>query len=400
MRLKTKLTDAFAVKAEPNKNVYWDGQFAGFGLRVSSPKARSWVFGWRGKNDRKWHQLTIGDLATWPAAKARQQAAEWGRIVDTGGDLHAVLRPPLVAPVVTVPTFGDAVKRYRAVELPAKAAKTQEDYNRMFDMYLLPAWGDKPLDSIRRIDGVDLHAEITAQINPHTGEGKHRRANAVIVLGCRIFSLSVEWELCTKNPLTKFKRNPENERTRFLNKAESARLNTQLDFWSPTKTDSVDMVRLLWLTGSRLGEVVALTWGMLDLDGAVWIKPAPITKPREEQVLPLSPEVVAILRRRRDEAGTVSLPNVRVFNNGDCRARVERDWRLIRAAAGLNDLRLHDFRHDHASILVANGMNLPVVGKLLGHQSIRTTEKYAHLDLGPQRAAAELVGRIVGKIGS
>src|SRR3954451_17827814 len=93
MRLKTRLSDDFAAKAEPSRNVYWDGQFAGFGLRVSSPKARSWVFGWRGKNDRKWHQLTIGDTTAWSAAKARKQAAEWRRIVDTGGDLMAAIRP-------------------------------------------------------------------------------------------------------------------------------------------------------------------------------------------------------------------------------------------------------------------------------------------------------------------
>ena len=51
----------------------------------------------------------------------------------------------------------------------------------------------------------------------------------------------------------------------------------------------------------------------------------------------------------------------------------------MRTAAGLPDLRLHDLRHSYASTLVNNGVSLYDVQKLLGHSSITTTQRYAHL---------------------
>lgn len=54
-------------------------------------------------------------------------------------------------------------------------------------------------------------------------------------------------------------------------------------------------------------------------------------------------------------------------------------WNVVRTSAGLPDLRLHDLRHSYASTLVNNGVSLYNVQKLLGHNSIKTTQRYAHL---------------------
>src|ERR1700745_1430062 len=59
----------------------------------------------------------------------------------------------------------------------------------------------------------------------------------------------------------------------------------------------------------------------------------------------------------------------------------------------LDDVRLHDLRHAHASIAVAGGESLYVVGKLLGHSSAGTTERYAHLAIDPVLAADDRTAR-------
>ena len=55
--------------------------------------------------------------------------------------------------------------------------------------------------------------------------------------------------------------------------------------------------------------------------------------------------------------------------------------------------RLHDLRHSFASFAVADGASLFLVGKLLGHASSRTTERYAHLSGDPLQDAAAAIGR-------
>jgi len=64
-------------------------------------------------------------------------------------------------------------------------------------------------------------------------------------------------------------------------------------------------------------------------------------------------------------------------------------WERIRRRANLEDLRLHDLRHSFASVAVSRGDSLYLVGKVLGHQQARTTERYAHLSNDPLRAVAD-----------
>ena len=58
-------------------------------------------------------------------------------------------------------------------------------------------------------------------------------------------------------------------------------------------------------------------------------------------------------------------------------------------------VRLHDLRHSFASILVSAGASLPLIGQMLGHTQVQTTQRYAHLYDDPLRKAAETVGEVV-----
>jgi site-specific recombinase XerD len=68
-------------------------------------------------------------------------------------------------------------------------------------------------------------------------------------------------------------------------------------------------------------------------------------------------------------------------------------WRTVAKAAGFDGVRIHDLRHSFASVTVAGGASLFLLGKILGHAKASTTEKYAHLMLDPVRVVADQASR-------
>jgi integrase len=72
--------------------------------------------------------------------------------------------------------------------------------------------------------------------------------------------------------------------------------------------------------------------------------------------------------------------------SGASLATIQRTWERIRKKAGIPEFRIHDLRHSIASFMIKNGVSLFELSKLLGHKSINTTMRYAHL------ADKELVG--------
>lgn len=73
---------------------------------------------------------------------------------------------------------------------------------------------------------------------------------------------------------------------------------------------------------------------------------------------------------------------------------VKSGFRRAREAAGMPHVHFHDLRHSCATILLGLGAELHVVREILGHTSIQTTERYAHVMLKPQREALSKLGRL------
>jgi integrase len=156
------------------------------------------------------------------------------------------------------------------------------------------------------------------------------------------------------------------------------------------------------LTGSRRGEVLGMRYGEVDLGAGVWSKPAASTKQRKPHRIPLSEAAVKLLQHRQAERDgkVVRLRDDFVFRGGGSKThtnRLEGDWAIIRAEAGLLDVRFHDLRHTVASQLVSEGLSLEIIGQMLGHTKPATTRRYAHLADQPLREAAEIVASKFGR---
>ena len=131
--------------------------------------------------------------------------------------------------------------------------------------------------------------------------------------------------------------------------------------------------------GARVGEVRTSRFEQFNLDYVVWSKPAATTKQRKIHRVPISQEVVTIVRQRQL---IVPRGNPWLFPGetiGQPVREIRRFWTKVQNDADLPDLRSHDLRHTFASLLVSGGASLEMIGKLLGHSQMQTTQRYAHL---------------------
>ena len=192
----------------------------------------------------------------------------------------------------------------------------------------------------------------------------------------------------------------ETERERFLSIEEITRLGDALHAAEDQRAAAI--VRMCMLTGARLGEVRTARFEQFNLDLGTWSKPAANTKQRRVHRVPISVEVAALVRQRRvavamgcewlfpgDALGADGAPKDQPVQE------IRRFWSAMQAAAELPGVRIHDLRHTFASLLVSGGASLEMIGKLLGHSQMRTTQRYAHLIDGPLRAGVDAVGKIM-----
>ena len=103
--------------------------------------------------------------------------------------------------------------------------------------------------------------------------------------------------------------------------------------------------------------------------------------------IPLGPDVLDILRRRRAETSSVFvLPGPGAKGHY---MEPKRAWATLLKRAKLDDLRIHDLRRSLGSWMTIGGTSLPIVGKALGHKTSQATSIYARLNLDPVRIAME-----------
>jgi integrase len=152
-------------------------------------------------------------------------------------------------------------------------------------------------------------------------------------------------------------------------------------------------VRLLALTGTRLGEVLSMEWSAVDIEAGV-IRLADAKA--GARVVALSAPAAALLAALAAQEGHGAF----VVTGDDPAAALSwavfrTGWRHLRAATGLADLRPHDLRHTAGTFAAQAGANAFLVRDLLGHKTVAMTGRYVQRAADPVRAVADQVaGRV------
>jgi integrase len=149
-------------------------------------------------------------------------------------------------------------------------------------------------------------------------------------------------------------------------------------------------------TGMRHGELAGLQWPSIDWQNRTitvrhsrCARTGKLESPKSnrERHIPMDIDVYETLFKRKQSTGFVFLDSGRSF----APKRLLGEFQEVRYKAGLRHLGWHTLRHTFASHLAMRGAPLHVVQKLLGHSTIATTMRYAHVAPSALRTAIEML---------
>jgi len=370
-----KLTKRFveSIVPDPQKPLkYWDDEVRRFGVVVLPSGRRTYCIEYRNSNHVQ-KRLKIGIHGQITCEEARNLAK-----IRLGKIAHGEDLAEKVKEVRQLPTFTELANDYIKRHGPKKRPRSLKEDERLLRNTLLPIFGTCKVQSITRRDIETLHLQLSNM--PY-------KANHVLALLSKMFNLAISWGWRTDNPIKGIQKYQEEKRDRWLSEEEIQRLWMILDRYPQHLTAYI--FKLLLLTGARKSEAMHATWNQFDLEKGIWIKPSHLTKQKKTEYLPLSDQTLSILQEVKKLSGN----SVYVFPGrvgGQPIKEIKTFWKSVLKAASLSNVRIHDLRHTHASHLVSSGLSLSIVGKLLGHTQVSTTQRYAHLADAPLRQAAEL----------
>jgi integrase len=369
-----KLTDAFLRNLKPpatGQVEYWDALTPGFGVRVSYGGRKA--FQALTRIDGRLQRFTLGSYPKMALVDARDQAK---RIIKDAAkgvspkDRDAEERRK--AQTARRNTFASVAEEFMADH--AKSLRTKDEMQRMINVDLLPAWGDKPIASITRADAKTLIRE-KARNAPIA-------ANRLVSLISKIFSWALDEEIIQASPAVRLRRPAEeNERERSLTDDE---IKTLWPVFTSMGYPFGHGLKFLLVTGQRRGEVGGMKWSEIDGDG--WKLPGERAKSKQGHRVPLSTLALEILEQ---------CPRIGdyIFMSGRGAEPLEGwDGAKRRAdsylAKPIEHWRIHDLRRTMATQMRSLGVDRLVVSKLLNHAESGITKTYDRYAADPEKAAA------------
>jgi integrase len=290
--------------------------------------------------------------------------------------------------------------------------KTLERYNELIRNQIHPHIGNRTIQKLRPVDLTELYAKLLRdRLAPRTVGHVHRLLH-------RAFSFAMTWDVVQKNVVSSVRppRVPEEE-------IEIIREDDIKTVLQKLRGQPLYPIMTLALaSGMRRGELLALRWRDVDLDGGIVRVERSLEEtkaglrfkePKTKQgrrSITIPPSIVAELRAHRKDqqerrlaigAGKASADAL-VFPawNGSPRSpnALSKEWKAAMIEAEM-EVSLHALRHTHASSLIAAGVDVLTISRRLGHASPSITlDVYGHLFKNVDDRAAQAIEALFGKV--
>ena len=206
--------------------------------------------------------------------------------------------------------------------------------------------------------------------------------NREITIMKKMFNLAIDWNLTCSNPVMKVKlfSDKDTQKEKILTREEETKLLAEIpDYLKPILIVALN-------TGMRRGEILTLKWEQVDL--ARRIIRVRYTKSGKSRIIPIND----VLLNTFLELERLNCGNVYLFLNpktGLPYIEVKKSFKAACQRAGIEGLRFHDLRHTFATSLIESGVDIITVRDLLGHFSVRVTQRYTHSNQYQKVAAVQ-----------
>lgn len=241
-----------------------------------------------------------------------------------------------------------------------------------------PALGDKPVDEIGT---ADIRAVLAKMRTAGRTRATCNRALAALSV---ILEAAKEWGFITVNPCREpsLRQREGRKVPRFLTAAEARKVIELADpEWRPLFAMAV-------YTGMRLGELAALRWRDVDLEGGwITVRGSHDDGPKSghQRALPIHDELrphlpepgpadhLVFMARPHKGTGKVDPTADAIVAPGKALARA------LKRAGIERHITFHDLRHTFATLCLEAGVSLRTLQDFMGHSSLTVTARYAHL---------------------
>ncbi|MEO0389384.1 MAG: integrase arm-type DNA-binding domain-containing protein [Pseudomonadota bacterium] len=274
------------------------GDGRGLFLYVKASGARSWVLRYQVTGKR--HDLGLGAYPEVSLAMARDRALQARRMIQEGEDPIAKKRQ------AKPKTFKDAALEVIESKRPGwKNAKHAAQWTSTLEAYVFPDLGRMQVARIETADVMGVLSPIWSD-KPETANRVRQRIEAVLdyasALGIRTGDNPARWRGHLDHLLPKPTKVKAVKHHPALPHAEIAAFMADL---SDRTGVAARALAFTILTAARSGETRGATWAEIDLDAEVWTIPADRMKAGKEHRVPLTPETIACLGPKCDDAALI-----------------------------------------------------------------------------------------------
>ena len=362
-----------------DREILWDGghreAIRGFGVIAFRNGGKCYVAQYR--KDGRSRRTRLGEHGRLTPEQARSEARKVLGLVETGSDPVEERRKAR-----EIRSFREVADDFLKLHVATKRkGRTAHEYRRLLSAYILPALGSKRIVDIRRNDLGRLHSKMG---------NKPYQANRALALVSAIWNWAAKRDEVAfhENPAMGLERHQEQGRERFLTSEEFARLGDALrqaettglffrpDPYQPNAKHSpkattrrqpldpfaIAAIRLLILTGARLNEILTAEWSQIDFERGILFLDDSKTGRKPVYLSAAALQVLSSLPKLAENPYIIA-----GARDGSPRVDLNKPWRAVREAAGLEGVRIHDLRHSFASFGAGASLGLPIIGKLLGH---------------------------------